>query len=152
MPICKFTLVLKHTLVALFLGTNPVAAVEYQFSCTFERSALPLTDPVAKEWLESSHFRTREFILEMEPPKITDGPGSNAFWGVPSIRIDAKEVRIEWEIKAKPLERRPRIVLIVNRFSGKALEIFAMLEKPNQGPEFAYGSRHGLCEIHPRKL
>ncbi|MFN3623366.1 MAG: hypothetical protein ACK4TP_04815 [Hyphomicrobium sp.] len=143
---------MKRSLVAIFLGTSPAAAVEYRFSCTFEQSALPITDPVAKEWLESSYLRTREFIMEMDPPKIVTGPGTDAFWGVSSIRLDAKEVRVEWEIKAKPLDRRPRIVLTVNRFSGEAFEIFAMLEKPNQGPEYAYGSHRGQCGINPRKL
>lgn len=57
--------------------------------------------------------------------------------GTPSINVDPKEIRFEWEVKAKPLERRPRISLIVNRFSGKAFEIFLMLEKPHQGPEYA---------------
>jgi hypothetical protein len=139
-------------MTALLTLSPSASAAEYQFACTFERSSLPISDPVAKDWLESSYLRTREFVMEMEPPKIVDGPGTDAFWGVPSIRVDTKEVRIEWEVKAKPLDRRPRIVLTVNRFSGKAFEIFVMLEKANQGPEYAYGSRHGQCEIHPRKL
>ncbi len=142
----------QFLLGCLVLFSGPAAAAEYHFACTFEAPSGLTSDPIAKGWFTNFSFRSREFIVEMDPPKVVSGPGPDIFWGTPSINVDPKEIRFEWEVKAKPLDRRPRISLIVNRFSGKAFEIFLMLEKPHQGPEYAFGSRYGQCDISPRKL
>jgi len=140
-------------LVCLVLCAGQAAAAEYQFACTFEAPSGLTNDPIANDWFTDFSFSSHEFIVEMDPPKVVSGPSPEIFWGTPSINVDdPKEIKFEWEVKAKPVERRPRIALIVNRFSGKAFEIFLMLEKPHEGPEYAYGSRNGQCDISPRKL
>ena len=72
--------------------------------------------------------------------------------GTGTIHVDTRDIRLEWDVRMPPLSRRPRVILIVNRFSGEAEEIFAMLKPDNHGPENAYGGRSGQCAIHARKL
>jgi hypothetical protein len=125
---------------------------EVLFACKFELSALPVIDKDAKPWHDDRSFRERSFVMQMDPPKIVDGPKPTGFWGEPTVRMEPQELRIEWRIKANPSDRWPKITLIVNRFSGQAFEIYSMLQSPNKGPEYAYWSRNGHCEIHKKKL
>lgn len=104
----------QFLLGCLVLFAGPAAAAEYQFACTFEAPSGLTSDPIAKGWFTAVSFRSREFIVEMDPPKVVSGPGPDIFWGTPSINVDPKEIKFEWEVNANPVERRPRISLIVN--------------------------------------
>lgn len=145
---------IRALVASMAVGTMApaTAAAEFHFFCEFQASVVPVSDPVAREWVESSYFRTREFVLDLDGQKITDGPGPSAFWGMPSIQVDPKEIRINWEVKAKPLDRRPRVAMTINRFSGKVLDVFLMKDESKTGPDYAYAMRDGVCEISSRKL
>jgi hypothetical protein len=50
-------------------------------------------------------FRFRTFVMKLEPPEMVEGPAPQIFWGVPSIRVEVQEVRLESQIKATARER-----------------------------------------------
>lgn len=139
--------------LALALVSSSLAAQELFFSCTFSSSTIaPITDLDAKKWHDDVEFRKREFVLETTPPKLITGPNPEFFWGEPQIEIDSMNVEITWYVKARPLNRTPKIFLKVNRFSGEAFETYEMLSKPNQGPMYVYWWRSGKCEVATRKF
>jgi hypothetical protein len=138
---------------AIFLTTFPAIADadEYHVKCDLE-IAIPASDKDAIEWLNSRKLRSLEVILTMDPLAIVEPPENDLFWGTRTIRATRKELIIEWQVKANPITRRPRVHLTVNRFSGEADLVYLMLQKDGHGPEYLYGSLTGRCEINSRKL
>ena len=122
-------------------------------ACKFEHGGSLVSDAVAKEWFTTPRFRQRTFTIDIgDQPTITDPAPTDIFWRSAYITLSKTELKIEWQVWLQPLDRKPRIILTVNRFTGDAFEILAMLDKPNQGPEYSFGSREGRCEISERKF
>jgi len=150
----------KKCLISLRCLATAVAAVasieslaqELLIDCNFEPATIKPTDKDAKAWHDDLGFRRREFVMKLEPPSIVVGPKPEFFWGTPQIEVGQTDVSITWYIKAKPLDRTPKITLKVNRFSGKAFETYEMLNKANQGPMYVHWARFGECDVHTRKF
>jgi hypothetical protein len=149
----------------------PAAGVfpeQFLVDCRFEpdRYSAIVTDPDAKFWHDDLSFKTRRFVLQMEPLSVVDPPADDYFRGKPTIEIRPQEFQVEWTIAiGKPIGRQPRSNITINRFSGSAVERFSMLETPVKpvppnslampgipGPWKMYWTRFGQCEIHKKKL
>ena len=142
--------------LCLALASFPSHAEKVLVACEFEASKVGSGDPDAKAWLNDYAFRHRKFLFQLDPPKITDGPGwesgPNTLWSEPRITVTKQELSFEWNFRAKPMSRTPVVNLSINRFSGKAFETYSMLHAPNQGPLEVHWARYGRCEFHEKKV
>ena len=148
--------IIRACALCLALSPSGLHAQEILISCEFELSKTPSSDADAQSWLKDYAFRRRNFVFQIEPPKITDGPGwetgPDGLWSEARITVTKQELSFEWNFRAKPLTRTPAINLRINRFSGKAFETYSMLHAPNQGPLEVHWARYGQCEFNKKKI
>ena len=134
-------------MLILLAASSAFGAENLKFSCAFERSALRITDLDAKPWHDAIGSKI-EFVLHPETKEIVKQPDTT-FWGAASTAIDAEELRITWPLRIEPKARLPTIHLHINRFSGRALQVFTMLPR-QRGSEQALWSRSGKCIVRPQ--
>ena len=132
-----------------------VNANQFQFSCKFDRDKDKVIDDLdAREWYESYDFAKIDFLVKTDSSdtnKFVFDQEPDTFFGYPAIVSNEKEITIYWFIKAKPLNRKPSIQMVVNRYSGEAWRFYKMLDKPN-GTVFSYWMQSGNCAINEKKI